>query len=190
MILDIRGTHGSGKSYVVHQLLKKNEHEEIRGRCEHREKDNYVLGYSIPELGAAIIGRYSNICGGTDGVGSVAEIVRRLRLFSRQYRIVVLEGIMVAHTFKRYSDLANELDDYKFLFLNTPLAQCIKRVKQRRVEAGNMKDFNPKNVIHDYNQIWKRVRVKMEEAGHDVIVLNWCNPMPQVMELIENAQGN
>ncbi len=188
MILDVRGTHGSGKSYVMHSILKRYKHNKIIGRCERKKKDNYHLGYHLPEIDAAIIGRYESACGGCDGVGSPDEICRRLRMFNEQHGIVLLEGIMVAHTFKRYSSLAKELDDYRFLFLNTPLATCIRRVKSRRASAGNTTPFNPKNLIHDYKQIWIRTRANCKKSNHNVVELSWKDPMPQVFKIIEEAR--
>lgn len=194
-ILDIRGTHGSGKSHVMHTLLEGNTKRKkpITGFCEYKQKE-MTLGYDLGKYknrpSTAIIGRYETQCGGCDGVGSADEICRRVRLFVRdlQYDNVLLEGILVAHTFKRYSELAKELEaeghEYHFCFLSTPLATCITRVKQRRLKQGNTKPFNPKNCIHDYNQIWRRTRAKMKEAGHRVTELEWQDPLPQVMELL------
>lgn len=183
VVLDIRGTHGSGKSWIPHQLLKSNSFREIEGFCEYKKKD-MVLGYHLPKYDLAIVGRYSTTCGGCDGVGQADEVCRRVRMFYDQYKFVMLEGILVAHTFQRYSDLANELGDYRFFFLNTPMDVCIERTLKRRQEVGNTKPFNPKNLKHDWHQIWENVRAKMEEAGHDVTVLRWRNPMKAILETL------
>lgn len=189
MIIDIRGTHGSGKSWVMHQLLKKFDHEAITGYCEHKQKE-MTLGYYLPEPDAAIIGRYSNQCGGCDGVGSAGEVCRRVRMFSKQYERVLLEGILVAHTFKRYSELAEEIEEdptqvYKFLFLDTPLEVCIERVKARRIERGNTKEFDPKNVIHDYRSIWERTRKKMQDSEHYVVEVPYKKSLQTVLKEME-----
>lgn len=194
-IIDIRGTHGSGKSTVVHNLLNRRwTKRDIKGRCEYKERE-MTLGYELSirntEKTGAVLGRYSNVCGGCDGIGSADEICRRVRLFSKHHDYVILEGILVAHTFQRYSDLAKELEkkghSYFFLFLNTPLAVCTSRVRQRRIKQGNTKPFNPKNCIHDYHQIWHRTKEKMMAAGHNVVILDWTDPMPQVYELLEKG---
>ena len=191
LILDIRGTHGSGKSTVVHNLLKQYEHTPIEGFCEYKQKE-MVLGYHLHDPYGAVLGRYNNVCGGCDGIGSADETCRRVRLFSQEHSLVILEGILVAHTFQRYSDLAKELEaaghSYFFLFLNTPLQVCVSRVRQRRIKQGNIKPFNPKNCIHDYHQIWHRTREKMVRAKHKVIELDWSEPMVQVLELVEEEK--
>lgn len=177
---DIRGTHGSGKSWVAHHLLQVFPHRPILS------EEEVHLGYEVPELSTAVVGKYKTTCGGCDGVGSGDEVVRRVKLFSQEYRHVLLEGILVAHTFGRYSALATDLKEYgyHFLFLDTPLAVCIHRVERRRKEKGNEKPLNPKNLINDWHCIWEKVRAKCTEAGHSVHVVDWRNPFPAVLELL------
>lgn len=164
MILDIRGTHGSGKSHIVHTILQTHKHQAILVDGEH-------LGYYVPEWDACILGRYNNICGGCDGIKTANEVVRRVIAFSRVATNVILEGILVAHTFGRYSKLATYIErrthhQYCFAFLDTPLETCIARVQKRRAERGNTKPFDPRNVISDHARIWERLRLQAKEAGH------------------------
>lgn len=182
-ILDVRGTHGSGKSSIVHSLLKTYEHEPILS------DEDKILGYYIPELDCAIVGRYSNQCGGCDGIKSAKEVCDRVVEFSSKYKNVILEGILVSHTFSRYNELAVQLEDknYKFLFLDTPLETCIDRVKKRRELKGNTKELNPKNITKDWHNIWLKVRSKMVESGRTVVVLKHKNPLPKVLELLTES---
>jgi predicted kinase len=170
-VLDVRGTHGSGKSWLVHQLLESQTHKELRD-------GKRILGYHLPTLDVAVVGKYTTACGGCDGVGSADEVVRRVRTFANDYRHVVLEGILVAHTFQRYSDLAFEMSDYgyTFFFLDTPLDVCIERVQSRRAAKGQKALESTHNIEHDHKQIWTNVRTKMKKAGHKVIELPYQNP--------------
>src|SRR5262245_13612298 len=178
-IIDIRGTHGSGKSWIPHKILQTKESRAIGDR-------GVVLGYSVPALELAIIGRYTNVCGGCDGVGSAEEVCNRARRFAKEFRHVMLEGILVAHTFKRYNELAMELgsENYVFAFLNTPLETCLARVRARRRAKGKEKPLNPNNLIRDWHNIWEVVRGKMKQAGRRTVVLPYKDPMPKVMELL------
>ena len=181
-ILNIRSTHGGGKSWIVHQLLKEDHHEIL-------DNSGRILGYCIPKYDLGVVGRYSNVCGGCDGIKTAAMVCDRVRDFANIYRHVVFEGILVSHTFGRYRDLALELSahDFRFLFLNTPLAACISRVKQRRAEKGKTGPFDPKNVIKDYHNIWKKVRRKCQEAQLQVEVLDWEDPMAHVLSLLSSG---
>ena len=176
-IFDLRGTHGSGKSFVVHQLLKMGNVPLVQYGTQ--------LGHYIPKLGCAVLGKYHNRCGGCDGINKAEEVVRRVRVLSQRYRNVLLEGILVSHTFARYSALASEISDYSFLFLDTPLDLCISRVKQRRAERGDTRPFDPKNVIKDHHNIWDTVRGKMVEAGHSVHVIHWKTSVFDVRRLLK-----
>lgn len=178
-VIDIRGTHGSGKTHLVRSLLQRYQHEPIEDQGTH-------LGYHLLDVDTAVVGSYDRVCGGCDGIGSADEVVERVRVFSKVFKHVVLEGILVAHTFKRYSLLADELKHYgyNFCFLDTPLNVCIERVRQRRLERGATKPFNPKNTVKDWGNINKRVKHKMATAGHTVYSLSHIDPMPIVLNLL------
>ena len=163
-IFDIRGTHGSGKSHLVHTLLKKHKSRDI-------VEKGVRIGHYIPDIDCGIVGRYDRTCGGCDGIKTADEVVRRVRMLKLKCKRVVLEGILVSHTFKRYADLAQDLGDYNFLFLDPPLKVCIDRVVARRKERGNDKPFDPKNVKKDHERIWERLRLQVKEAGLNVYEL-------------------
>lgn len=182
-VFDIRGTHGSGKSTVVHTLLKSHDNLPILENGIH-------LGYHIPELDLAVLGKYQTACGGCDGIKTADEVVRRVRLFAGEYKNVVLEGILVSHTFDRYNRLAMELSDYGYIFcfLDTPLEVCINRVRSRRVKSGNTKELNPSNVIKDWHRIWERLRLQCLQSGLTMEVLDWHNPVSELLEIM-TCQG-
>ena len=187
MVIDIRGTHGSGKSWLMHQLISYGA-DEVTGTCHYTHKDK-VLGYVLPDWDAFILGKYSNVCGGCDQIGSADEVVRRIREFSEQYTHIILEGILVAHTYQRYADLAVEMQDYGYIFcfLDTPLETCIERVKQRRANAGNDKPLNPANIIKDYRNIWTTVRHKVYAAGLNAIDVPHTDPLGPIIDLLDKV---
>lgn len=178
-ILDIRAGHGSGKSWIVHQLLSQFANEPLL------DTTGKHLGYLIIEPECAIIGKYENVCGGCDQLGSPDEVDRRIRLLCSAYRNVLFEGMFVAHTYGRYTKLATDLRlfDYRFLFLETPLAVCISRVKKRRRERGDDRPFDPVNVILEWHKR-PRVQAKMIADGHKVFVVPWEDPLPMIISML------
>lgn len=178
-ILDIRGTHGSGKSWIVHQLLKKFGNKEIL------DKEKKVIGHYMPKIDAGAVGKYTTVCGGCDTIKTADETNRRVIKFSLKYSHVILEGIQVAHTFERYNQLAQQLGDYYFLFLDTPREVCIQRVEARRKAQGNDKPLSLKHLNLDYKRCWEQLPYKFKAAGRNVVVLKHENPMPQVLELLD-----
>jgi len=192
-VFDIRGTHASGKSTLVATMLVNHKWEEIIGPGQATKggplKDRQ-LGYECVELNAAVVGAYSmeTMRGGCDLLFP-EEVVRRVLLFNESYKVVILEGILVAHTFERYSLLAKEVEDYRFCFLNTPLNQCIKHLDQRRegLVGNHGKPRNVKNLVKDYKQINGSVRTKCLDAGHTVVDIKWTEAYDQVMKMLNRV---
>ncbi len=182
-VLDIRGTHGSGKSWIMYRLLRKYRHTLIK-------EDGERLGYHLKSIDTGLLGKYATTSksGGCDCISKADEVVRRVRLFAKHYHHVLLEGIFVAHTFQRYSDLAKELEDYgyTFFFLNTPKKRCIQRVRERRERQGNLKPPNTENLEENWHRIWERIQPKCVAAGHDVVVLDWKRPLVKVLEKLRS----
>jgi hypothetical protein len=142
------------------------------------------LGYANQERNAFIIGDYtckSGFGGGCDLLFP-EEVVRRIQLFTQQYKFVLLEGILVSHTFGRYHELSMEIEDYRFAFLDTPLATCLERITNRRKTAVGAKgrEFKMDSAIKDFTRIG-RVKEKCVMAGLQVITLDHTCPVAQVI---------
>lgn len=203
-VVDIRGTHGSGKTTVVRNLLKMGEWEPLVGPVTANGKSKHKhLGFANRAWGAAVIGNYPEgfASGGCDGVSPPDEVCRRVRMFASEYRVVILEGILVSHTFQRYNDLAVELEgggllagddiQYRFYFLDTPLETCLARVKARNEasRAANIRPFNEKHVRGDYGGIWERTRAKCVAAGRRVYVLDHRDPVRRLVADLRLGEG-
>jgi hypothetical protein len=151
-------------------------------------EEGKCIGHHLKDFDLALVGTYLVKPGGCDGIRTADDVVRRVRLFASSYRHVLLEGILVAHTFKRYNALAHELEqqgyDYRFLFLDTPMARCISRVRERRRVTGNQAPFNPRNVIHDHKRIWGCIRLQTKEAGRTTEIIPHTDPLPRILELL------
>lgn len=205
-VIDVRGTHGTGKSTLMRTLLGREHWEPIIGEGQATKngpvKERH-LGFHYRKWGAAIVGLYhaDATSGGCDMLFP-EEVVRRVKLFSERYRLVFLEGVLVSHTFERYNQLALELEgtgncggvddlfggsppslQYRFYFLTTPLQVCIDRVKARNAASVSttVKPFSDKNVRKDYHNIWNLVRAKMIKAGRRVYELDYRDPLRQIL---------
>lgn len=186
MILDIRGTHGSGKSWIVHQLLAAYGRVPVMDAGTGQQ-----LGYRLKGLPVGVVGRYETACGGCDGIKDANEVVRRVRLFSGLYRLTILEGILVSHSYGRYRTLADELAGlgrgYTFAFLDTPHAECVRRVQARRHAAGDTRPMKTHNLDKDYQAVWNSIRHKATADGYRVLILDHLDPMPPVLKLMDEV---
>lgn len=189
-VIDIRGTHGSGKSYIFNQITQMAAWEPIVGPGQATKggpvKDRH-LGYLCRAWNAAIVGNYESKSGFGGGCDLLfpEEVVKRVKMFYTRHRWVLLEGVLVAHTFQRYNDLAIELgDDYIFYFLDTPLQVCLDRIKKRQEDtvANKNRGFKTDSCEKDYRQIWKNVKRKLVEAGRRVKILHHENPVVELLE--------
>jgi hypothetical protein len=66
-------------------------------------------------------------------------------------------------------------------FLDTPLDTCIERVKQRRLERGNDKPFDPnRTLVKDYKAV-RQARDNAITQGFRVVDIDHTNPTEYVL---------
>ncbi len=180
-VYDLRGTHGSGKSSVVHRLLKRF------GNVPIEKQNGEVIGHYMPDIDCCVVGKYESACGGCDAIKSQEEVIARLTFFRSNpevygYRLI-LEGILVAHTYERYAKLADEIgrENYTFMFLDTPLETCIERVRKRRIRQGNHKGYLPENLTKDHQVIQVRLPQRFKDAGYQTTIIDHRDPVFDVL---------
>jgi len=183
-VYDIRGTHGSGKSHIVHELLRRCGNDPIYATPGNPRSP--IIGHAIDKIRTVVIGPYTKVCGGGDAVKNQEEVCSRVSRFVRDniFQRVILEGSLVGHTYSRYAALADEIgrDRYTFLFLTTPLEECIRRVEARRKARGNDKPLDPKNIIKDHACTQVKLYHKFTEAGYRTRQIPWeGDPVPYVL---------
>lgn len=149
MIINIRGTSGSGKTTVVRGIMNKGS---VIPLDEHKKPAGYRV--EIPDLGQPVyvVGPYTTACGGTDAIGTQDEVCDRIRAFAPLGHVLV-EGLLMSKTFGRYAKLDRELDaqgqHFIWAFLDTPLDVCLARVgarrETRRLAKAVVPDFKPLN---------------------------------------------
>jgi cytidylate kinase len=179
MIINIRGTSGSGKTWIVEQLREQFD------IYTHVKQEGRVMGYTNPDYTMFLVGRYESDCGGCDTIKLQDDIVDRVRRFSELGKHVIFEGLLVSHIYGRYAELCREYPPgtYKWLFLDTPLGICLERVAERRKAKGNMEPLNPYHTElkwHAARQVFR----KAEADGFDPQWINYQDPMPDVLRCL------
>lgn len=196
MIYNIRGTHGSGKSYSMHTLLSKHSYEEIHCGDE-------ALGLWVPDLNLRIIGLYEISSGGCDwflrmvpcpeGQTPSEMMAGWVETFHEGGKYnVLLEGFMVSGTFGRWNDLAVKMQDngketWRFLCLDTPAEQCIEHVRGRRARRGNHKPFDPVHLYKHHAQVQNN-RQSLIDAGRVVFDIPWHQAPEHIEYILKNDQ--
>lgn len=191
MIINIRGTSGSGKTYIVRQLMEQLGNQQLVHGDGEYFRSNKVVAHCCHHKMQPVyfLGNYSGAkCGGCDTIKTQNLVCSLVRYFS-QFGHVVFEGLLMSHLYSRYVSLYEELErcgeDMVFLYLDTPIDVCLDRIKQRRLQAGNVKPLKPDNTISKHEST-HRCYAKMEEAGLDVRWLHYSDDMvSQLMPLLD-----
>lgn len=177
-VWDIRGTHGSGKSYIIHQLFNRY------GNVALHEQGKHIAHLAI-DIDAAIVGPYRSWAGGCDHVQDPHEIIRRIELLNDRYTHVIFEGMVTSHVSGKYILLARRLgiQSYTFCFLNTPRHTCIARVRKRRIDTGRAYRGPVKvhHILTDYDRTHHRLPTVLRGHGMRVLRLDYTDPVGQLV---------
>jgi hypothetical protein len=181
IVLNIRGTNGSGKTHLVRSLMKQvgsEPHPRRRnlfgGDALSGPVEYYVLGD-----GGIVLGNYETNCGGCDTMGSFERIKGAIR--ARLYEhppYLIFEGVVVSTVFNSWLEFSRSIGGMTWVFLSTPLDVCFERVYGRNRGARIGEDL----VSEKYRAI-DNVRLKAIEVGEKVSVLDWRNPLPPFVKL-------
>lgn len=153
MIVNLRGTSGSGKSYVGFKLLEEyGPGEEVysteffpnRKTGAPRKKPK-LIGHVLPG-GLCLAGRYrlkkstrtggEGYSGGVDGFFPIDELQRMLEwLLARDdVHHMLFESLMISGTFQRWLDFSLRYggpEQFAFATMDTPLELVFERIQQR-----------------------------------------------------------
>ena len=187
IILRVAGTFGSGKTTAVRQFINTYPSEVLK-------TDNKIAGYRVDlsESGIFaplyIIGKYDNVCGGTDSINTQAEIADKI-MRAHNYGHVLYEGALVSA-----SGLGGQVTQRihttgcdVYAFLDTPKEVCIERVISRRKSAGNDKEFNPKNLIDKFDSVVACYK-NLKNANYDVRLVDHQNTHQPLLEMIHEYE--
>jgi ABC-type dipeptide/oligopeptide/nickel transport system ATPase component len=180
MIIQIRGTSGSGKSTIMREVMDSMD----EGGCWTPIR---VAGRKQPLYyrhvnGSVVLGHYESPCGGCDTIGSAKAVYNLINSHLQQTHTILCEGLLLSEDVK----WSSQLPDLHVVFLNTPLAQCLKQIKQRREAAGNSKPLNPANTSNRVGVI-ERARRKLTDLGVHCLR---CTPDQAASVVLNLIKGN
>jgi len=186
VILNIRGTHGSGKSTVVKRLIEKYGGHELKHLDpKGREK---VTGYavSVPFLRkqVRVVGPYTTACGGCDAIQPYELIWQRVETFAKVGH-VVFEGALVSSSYGNIGRASEPMGlSFVFAFMDTPLDVCLDRIRQRREARGDTRPLDPKNTISKYNNVEGSITKIRDVFNRRVEMIDHRNALGEVLALL------
>jgi hypothetical protein len=174
MLINLRGTSGSGKSTAVLGLLVQCPHKRIYGALGRLPE-----AYALCAQPVFVIGPYVSNCGGCDRILPFALVPQLIEKYA-QRGDVVFEGLLLS-TFYGEVGRMMERRDAAVMFLDTPLEVCIARVKARR--GG--RPFNPKLLTQKHATI---ARLK-DKFGARALLVSDRDATATIMRLLRTAEG-
>lgn len=181
MIIQVRGTSGSGKSTVVRKVMESLgdwSPEFIDGRkrpIRYRHK-RYK--------GLVVLGHYEIDCGGCDTIGSAPKVFEAVQ--DTKFTVLLSEGLLWGEDVK----WTLQLDDVRAVFLTTSPQECLKRVEIRQ---------NGREPA-DRDRVWRklskrvetidRARVRLESAGVKCVKCSSARAPRVIERWIKNSLGS
>ena len=163
MIINVRGTGGSGKSTLVRQVMARYPHVEPEFILGRKRPIGYVCARAgFPDL--YVIGSYETPTGGCDTIGTPAQAFAIVDERARQGDDVLFEGIIVQDSLRRLIELNQAHAGVVVVFLNVPLDVCLASIATRRIERGTVKALNPRNTTNRARTV-ERSMAKIAAAG-------------------------
>jgi thymidylate kinase len=164
MIVNIRGTHGSGKSTLVRKILDSSS-EWDRVYVFDRKRP---FGYLHNEGKLWVLGHYEleGGCGGCDTIPIVDDMFDSIKAQSAVGLNVLYEGILAQHGVPRVIEL-HKLYPTTVIILTTPEQECIDAVNARRAQKGKGPLDPPDSITGEFRSVLSAGK-KLLAAGVDV----------------------
>lgn len=183
MIVTLRGASGAGKSTVVYSLMKAYPPVILNG------DDGKIEAYRlhIPQLKKplVILGRYTSPAGGCDTINKQAEICRRMIKYHEEGYHVLAEGLLMSGGYGQVGAVSEQIPEYTFATLDTPLEVCLERVKQRRAAKGNFEPLNPTNTKSKFDSTRNVMKRMQADPTKKAVWIDHTDAVNQVLELFK-----
>lgn len=167
MLYNLRAPGGAGKSWVVHELMR---------RFGFIQKNDNVF---IESIGLIIAGRYAGLRGGGCDNMNGPDIEFLIRDLNKLIHMpdtppwrLLFEAGCVSKTWKRWVNLSKEID-IQFLVLNTPFDVCRER---RFARCG---------LPYNENEI---IQFQMSIKHFDYKIVDWKNPIESLMGIMDGKE--
>jgi hypothetical protein len=120
----------------------------------------------LPEVEADVfvLGPYTAKCGGCDRIQPYGSIPLLIEEYAEQGH-VIFEGALISTCWGAIGRLLERWQrDAIILFLDTHVEECIRRVRTRRLERGDEREFDPGLLIQKHATV-ARLKQKIDAVG-------------------------
>lgn len=200
MIIQVRGSSGSGKSYIGFNLLERyGTGEDIiappQTKYNPKRKTKakiigHVLKGDLALLGTYRFEREKTYSGGLEAwvwKGSAQDMRDFIAEQARQHRHVVFEGLLPSMAIKPYLELARTLTEeqakaipFVFAFMNTPWEVCLQRIYER----NGGKEIDLDVVQYTWKRLHKNVKAAYDESEFDSPYIPYDNSVSWIEQTL------
>lgn len=164
MIINLRGTSGSGKSTIVKELMGHYQHRVPMFVAGRQRPISYMLvdpNYN----GLYVIGHYETACGGCDTISSLDQVYHYVTQAAGSGCHVLYEGIMASGEYQRCVKLHEAFPgQVAVVVLDVPIDLCLAGVQERRLARGNDTPLKPERTIRRQREVESMARY-LRDAG-------------------------
>lgn len=164
MIINIRGTNGSGKSTIARNFLERFEPKLCYGICGPRRPEAYEVVVHKSKMPLYLLGPYESPTGGADAItGKGFDILIELADRYRERGNVLFEGVAISNSYGQVGEwLLKHKNKAIVAFMDTPLDICLHGLGLRQKASGNA--AGTKHVADKYAAV-QRVKQRMANEG-------------------------
>jgi len=175
MIVNIRGTGGSGKSTLVRAVMDRYHRKTPKFIDGRKQPYGYVLEWDSTGLRPPlwVVGHYETACGGGDTLKSPGDVFDSVRDHAEGLpgHDVLFEGIISQDDVTRTIALHRSFP-LLVLALTTPIDECLKGIQARRDERGDDRPLSPKNTESRNRRLMTSILPRLKDAGVEVMKLS------------------
>jgi len=147
MIVNPRGTFGSGKSTIVRAVMARYAEREPAMAPGRKQPYGYTCTRADGGPSLWVVGHYETRCGGADTIPTIDDIYGQIRNAANLgYDVIYEGGALVQSDWRRAADVASKIE-MLVIVLDVPIELCLAGIQKRRDERGDTRPLNPKNTI-------------------------------------------
>lgn len=211
MILNVRGTSGSGKSTAVRAVMNLAIEEAAKTgrlgvvremaqagfdpkRLNKKRKNPLLYRCNFDPHVVSVLGSYEADCGGCDSLPSYEVTFGLVRAEHDAGNHVLLEGLLLSHDKKQFTALWEHLraqgkgEQLVILELTETLGTCLNSVRERRARKGADPEFNTANTERRYKEVVSSCK-QLEERGISVVRVTRAAAVPTIIALMGLQEG-
>ena len=191
ILVNIRGTNGSGKSTVPLLMLDRDPLAyEVLWPVTKRLKGMITV---FPTFGWIALGHYHTKTGGMDTIRNTQEIRDSLALCWNSGFNILMEGVIASTVRSTYIKMFNELNatqpharDVTLLYLFPPVEVCLERIRKRNGGAKINEQLvrNKRRMVGNGMPYFREAGFRVIEADNSGIrmedTLDWFNSLISV----------